>query len=133
MKIFCRTFTGKTLEFDADPSWTFFDLSRAIQINEGISPDQQDIIFAGNRIQPEMTLVVAHPNPSEPPVVIEDPDDAEIDEIIKEFESDLVLTRPKSDIIGLFFLHEISFLDDDCLFVCVFSQESWKNSIERCS
>lgn len=56
MKIFVKTLTGKTLEFDVDSTERIAELKHKIQDDEGIPTDEQRLAFAGKLLKDSHTL-----------------------------------------------------------------------------
>ena len=56
MQIFVKTLTGKTITLDVEGADSIESVKQKIQDREGISPDLQQLIFAGQELEDARTL-----------------------------------------------------------------------------
>ena len=56
MPVFIKTLTGKVITTELSRNHTIAMLKTAIQVSEGIPPDQQNLVFAGTQLNDDCTL-----------------------------------------------------------------------------
>ena len=55
VQIFVKSISGKTRTVDIEPTDTIRSIKEKIQEKEGVSPDQQRLIFAGKNLEDNRT------------------------------------------------------------------------------
>jgi len=56
MQIFVKTLTGKTMCFEVQAEETILDIKKKITDREGLSPEEQRLIFVGKELKDNTTL-----------------------------------------------------------------------------
>ena len=56
MQILIKTLTGKSINLEVEPVERVETVKKKIEAKEGISPEQQRLIFAGKELEDEITL-----------------------------------------------------------------------------
>ena len=56
MQIFVKTFIRNTITLEVEPNDSIDAIKAMIQEKEGISPDQQRLIFSGKQVEERKTL-----------------------------------------------------------------------------
>ena len=57
MQIFVKTLTGNTTNLSVEPSDTIEKVKKKIQEKEGFPPEQQRLLFAGNELENNKTII----------------------------------------------------------------------------
>lgn len=64
MQIFVKTLTGKTMTAEVQSTDTIASLKQKIYETEGISADQQRLIFGGKQLEDDRAFRLQHPEGS---------------------------------------------------------------------
>ncbi|KAI0102336.1 hypothetical protein F4776DRAFT_648791 [Hypoxylon sp. NC0597] len=56
MMIKVRTLTGKLISLDVEPTSKIEDVKKKVEEKEGITPDQQRLIYGGKQLQDQLTM-----------------------------------------------------------------------------
>ncbi|KAI1376273.1 hypothetical protein F4677DRAFT_419422 [Hypoxylon crocopeplum] len=56
MMIKVRTLTGKLIALDVEPTSKIEDVKKKVEEKEGITPDQQRLIYGGKQLQDQVTM-----------------------------------------------------------------------------
>ncbi|KAI2615619.1 hypothetical protein GGR54DRAFT_612066 [Hypoxylon sp. NC1633] len=59
MMIKVRTLTGKLISLDVDTTSKIEDVKKKVEEKEGITPDQQRLIFGGKQLHDQVTMADA--------------------------------------------------------------------------
>ncbi|KAI5867065.1 hypothetical protein GGS23DRAFT_593797 [Durotheca rogersii] len=59
MMIKVRTLTGKLISLDVEPTSKIEDVKKKVEEKEGITPDQQRLIYGGKQLHDQVTMADA--------------------------------------------------------------------------